>query len=110
MKENDKYDCVNSIKDGLQRTALWRQKMGLRYPHDARNSPAAALLYQLADHADQLSDADWQRLEPHFAVTSPRWAEAVSEASRLVGFKSQSPDLASFVRNLLGLLAEPALS
>jgi hypothetical protein len=108
MSDNDKLDCIKSIKDGLQRTALWRERMGQRFPQDQRNSAAAGLLHQLADQSAQLTEADWQRLEPYFAVTSTRWSEAVSETCRLVGFKSQSPDFASLVRNLHSLLAEPA--
>lgn len=105
MTDNDKHDCINSIADALQRTANWREKMRLRYPQDARNAEAAGLLIQLADQVKQLTDADWQRLEPHFALTSPKWCESVSEACRLVGFKSRSPDLESYMRNLAGLLA-----
>jgi hypothetical protein len=101
----EKDDCIESIKDSLRRAAGWREKMRLRFPQDHRNLDAACLLNLLISQADQLSDAEWERLEPHFAVTSSRWGEALSEASRLVGFKSQSPDLSSFLRNLVGLHA-----
>lgn len=107
MTDNDKLDCIGSMKLGLERTAEWRQRMAQRFPQDQRNAAAVDLLRRMTGQVAGLSTEDWQRLEPHFAHTSRRWDTAVSEASRLVGFKTQSPELASFVRNLIALLAEP---
>jgi cyclopropane fatty-acyl-phospholipid synthase-like methyltransferase len=76
--------------------------MRQRFPTDPRNLAAIDLLNQIASQV--LSDADWHRLEPHFALTSAAWQHAVSEASRVVGFKTHSPELGSFVRNVVGLL------
>jgi hypothetical protein len=110
MTENDKLDCIGSMKHGLQRTAEWRHRLSQRFPLDQRNAAGVDLLRGLANQVADLSADDWRRLEPHFALTSRAWETAVSEASRLVGFRTQSPELASFVRNLIGLLAEPALT
>ena len=48
MIENEKIDCIDSLNFGLNRTALWRQKLAAKYPSDPRNSRAAECLAELA--------------------------------------------------------------
>ena len=58
MIENEKVDCIDSLIFGLNRTALWRQKMAAKYPTDPRNGRAAECLAELATDAAELKSSE----------------------------------------------------
>jgi hypothetical protein len=58
MLENERLECLQSIKFGIARTALWREKIGAQYPSDTRNGRAADCLAELANGSAELSD-EW---------------------------------------------------
>jgi hypothetical protein len=102
MIENEKIDCIDSLTFGLNRTALWRNKMAASYPSDPRNGRAAECLSKLAIDASKLTDSAWLQLKPHSGWASEPWREAISQTARLVGFKQKINDLPSFVTTLIG--------
>jgi hypothetical protein len=110
MFENNKTDCIDSIKFGTRRTRQWRTRCAVKHSLDPRNAKAADYLDRLSDKANQLTDADWLRLQPHFNWTSERWREAISQTARAVGFTSTINDFPSFVEHLVGLLSQPQVN
>jgi hypothetical protein len=98
-----KNNCIASISTALTNTASWRLALDGRYP-DRRNARAARNLSKLAVEAASLTDAQFAALD----FDSPRWNEALRQASRLVGYKFRKVSLNFFVRILRGLLSEPA--
>jgi hypothetical protein len=104
MLENERLECIQSIKFGIARTALWREKIGARYPSDPRNGRAADCLAELASSPAELSDDAWSQLSPHFDWGSESWREAISQTSRLVEFKRRITSLPAFVTSLIGVL------
>ena len=105
--ENEKTDAIDALIFGLNRTALWRQKMATKYPLDPRNHKAAECLSRLAADANTLSESAWFELKPHAGWASERFREAISETARSVGFQHKITDLHSYVRQLLSVLSQP---
>lgn len=101
---NQKTDCVKSLSAHLRRTASWRRSIAAKFPGDPRNVRAAEALDGLATAIMDLSDAQWCRLEEHYSWASEKWAVAVNDASRLVGFQPATMTVAGFVAVLTGLL------
>jgi hypothetical protein len=104
MLENERLECIQSIKFGISRTALWREKIGARYPSDPRNGRAADCLAELATGPAELSDEAWLHLQPHFDWSSEPWREAISQTARLAEFKAKITSLPAFVTALIGVL------
>jgi hypothetical protein len=85
IENENKDDCIQSIAFGLNRTALWRDKIFDRYG-DQRNVWASKALKKLAGDTPGLSEESWAQLQPHYDWGSERWREAISQAARQVGF------------------------
>jgi len=107
MIEKEKSDCIESLFTGLTKASRWRQTLVDQYT-DPRNSRAAARLAELADETTNLSDDYWRVLKPHFHSNPTRWREALSPATRQVGFLYKKVSFPFFVRTLIGLLSESA--
>jgi hypothetical protein len=107
MIEKEKSDCIESLFTGLTKASRWRRKLVDQYT-DPRNAHAAKVLAKLADEAPSLSDAYWEVLKPHFHSNPARWREALSQATRQVGFVHKKTSFPFFVRNLIGLLSDSA--
>lgn len=75
---------------------------------DQRNAWAAGALRKLADDMANLPDEAFARLGTH-CDDSERWREAISEAARQVGFRHKSKSLPFFLKNLIGVLSQPAV-
>jgi hypothetical protein len=105
----EKSDCTDSIIFGLNLTSNWRKKLAIKFSSDKRNARAAECLAALATEAAELSDADWSILQPYFGFDSKPWREALSVASRQVGFTHKIKDFPSFVDHLLDVLAEQSV-
>lgn len=101
---NQKTDCTKSQSAHLRRTASWRRSIAAKYPGDPRNLRAAEALDDLATAIMDLSDAEWFQLEAHYSWASERWAVAVNDASRLVGFRPNTATVAGLVATIAGLL------
>jgi hypothetical protein len=104
MLENERLECLQSIKFGIARTARWREKIGAQYPSDTRNGRAADRLAELANGPADLSDEAWLQLQPYFDWGAEPWREAISQTSRLVEFKKKITTLPAFVTALIGVL------
>jgi hypothetical protein len=101
MLENERLECIQSIKFGISRTALWREKIGAQYPSDTRNGRAADCLAELASSPAELSYDAWSQLQPHFDWSSEPWREAISQTARLAEFKAKITNLPAFVTALI---------
>ncbi|WP_441230055.1 hypothetical protein AB7828_10060 [Tardiphaga sp. 215_C5_N2_1] len=101
---NQKTDCTKSLSAHLRRTASWRRSIAAKYPGDPRNVRAAEALDGLATAVMDLSDAEWCRLKEHYSWASEKWAVAVNDASRLVGFQPNTTTVAGLVATIAGLL------
>jgi len=75
------------------------------YPNDARNPAAAKSLFDLASQADDISDPVWNSLRPFFNPKNSRYSEAVSQACRDVGFRTNPRDFNDFALTILDVLA-----
>jgi hypothetical protein len=105
MIEKEKSDCIESLFTGLTKASRWRLKLVDQYT-DPRNALAADKLARLADETTNLSDDYWLVLKPHFHSSPTRWREALSLATRQVGFLYKKVSFPFFVRTLIGLLSE----
>jgi hypothetical protein len=63
-----KQDCSESISQYLERTAVWRRSLAVKFPDDPRNQKAAETLEKLAESAERMSEDQWVTLKPHFGV------------------------------------------
>ncbi len=109
MIEKEKSDCIESLSAGLTKASRWRRKLVDQYT-DPRNSYAAEKLAQLAEETPSLSDEYFELLKPYFNSSPTRWREALSQATRLVGFVHKKTSFTFFVRNLIGLLSQPSVA
>ena len=100
-----KEKCIESLSTALTSASRWRAGLDNKWP-DHRNQKAAKQLDKLAAEAANLSEAQWTALAPFFG--SERWGEALRRTSRMVGFARRRVSLVYFVRQLAGLLSEPA--
>jgi hypothetical protein len=105
MIDNSKQNCIDSLSGSLTRTANWRRTLQSKYPNDPRTGRAADRLCQLASETDNLTDKAWSELAPYYSWASEKWSEAVSQASRYVGFRGVNT-LPAFVDALVGILSE----
>jgi hypothetical protein len=101
MTLNDKQDCIESIVHALNRCAVWRTKLMVKFPNDSSNIRAAKMLNQLAIDAAGMTEAQWNKLESHFCRSSGVWRNGLSEAARQVGFGHRARDFDSFVNALV---------
>jgi hypothetical protein len=62
--------------------------MDARY-NNPREGRAADTRAQLARETKSLSDEAWENLQSFYNWSSPTWSEAVSAASRQVGFRKR---------------------
>jgi hypothetical protein len=104
--EKEKFDCTESLTAGLLKGSRWREKLADQYPLDTRNAKAAKMLAKLADETPTLSDSYWQLLKPYFNSDPIRWRDALSNASRQVGFSYGKTGFPYFVRGLISILNE----
>lgn len=102
---NSKQNCIDSLSEGLSRTANWRRNMQERYPSDVRNGKAADRLHQMAAESGDLSDEAWEELRPFYSWCSEPWSEAVSKAGRLVEFSRAVRTFPALIDNLIGILS-----
>jgi hypothetical protein len=105
MINNSKQDCIDSLCGSLTRTATWRRGLQAKWPDDPRNGRAAEKLDQLASDTKGLTDGAWEELQKFFNWASATWSDAVSAASRQVGFRNVN-DLPAFTKTLVGILSE----
>jgi len=105
--EKEKSDCTESLFAGIIKASRWRLKLMDQYP-DFRNEQAAKKLTILAEETATLSDEYWLLLKPYFNSDPKRWRDALSQATRQVGFLYKKVSFPFFVRMLIGLLANPA--
>jgi hypothetical protein len=75
----------------------------LRIPNWGR---AAETLDRLADETNNMSDEEWSELSIFYGWNSETWHDAVSKASRHVGFQTNVRTFSDYVNNLLGILSE----
>jgi hypothetical protein len=106
MNADLKQECIDDLTTALSRSSRWRLRKDATWPGDARNTAAAVLLETLAADTANLSERDWCLLYPHFGAASATWRDAVSLASRQVGFVRYPRSIDAFVRNVAGILNE----
>ena len=104
-----KEDCGASISQYVERTAVWRRSLAVKFPGDLRNARAAETLEKITVAAADLTDEQWSLLRPHFGGwASETWRDALGLAARQVGFAYRQRGFDSFVR--LIALQFPAVS
>ena len=97
-------EFLNDLRPLLRRSAAWRTKLTERFPGDRRNERAAESLEVLAQAAPaDIGASTWSRLESRLqpGYRTAQWADNVSEAAKLVGFKSFPETLDAFLTALL---------
>jgi hypothetical protein len=105
----EKSDCTDSMIFGISLTSNWRKRLATKFSADLRNAKASQCLAQLAIDAAHLSDSDWLRLQPHYGFDSKPWREAVSVATRQVGFTHKIKDFPAFLELLLNVLEQQSV-
>jgi hypothetical protein len=103
-QEEQRRDCVDSIVLGLNKTGAFRARKANQYPDDPRNSRAIESLKKLANDADNLSDDEWSLLQLFYDPGSTIWRDAISQATKDVGFSNKSKSFPFFIRSLIRLL------
>jgi small-conductance mechanosensitive channel len=107
MFENNKNYCEDTLIVGLNRGSHWRKRLAVRYPSDLRNAVASQCLATLATEAShKLTHDEWLQLKPHSGWANETFREAISEATRAVGFTSTIKDFHSFIEHLLEVLSQ----
>lgn len=96
-----KNDCIDSMTRALEKAAIWRRTLAVRFPGDVRNLRAAAILQTLASEVANIRDDQWQTLSQHFHWSSERWQTALNDTVRAVGFHIRAGKLDAFLNALL---------
>ncbi len=104
MTINNKQYCIDNLTGSLTRSAAWRRSLQAKY-NDPRNGRAADTLDRLANEATGLSEEAWQELQKFYNWSSFKWSDAVSQASRLVEFRSVN-SFPAFTKALVGILEQ----
>jgi hypothetical protein len=107
---NDKQDCIESIARILEQTSAWRKRTAAKFPSDPRNTKSAEMLDKLAADAANLTDEQFNDLQPFFGWSSPTWRVGLVEAARLVAFAHKSKDFDAFVRLVLRQLPPASIA
>lgn len=102
---NTKQDCLDFLSLNLSKTSNWRRIQAQRFPDDTRNERAAPRLSALATQATDISDDAWNQISPHFDPKDRGWCEAVSFASRGVGFRVTARTFDEYVQTVIDALA-----
>jgi hypothetical protein len=99
MTNDNKSECADSIVRMAERTSAWRGAISPNF-NDPRNIRAAETLDKLAVDAIAMTDDQFLLLKDHFDWDSLLWRNALSQASRQIGFHNRSKDFGAFVRAL----------
>jgi hypothetical protein len=107
--EEDCQACTDSIVLGLLRTSEFRTRKANQYD-DPRNEKAAETLKQLAKIAAERNADFWNLLQAYYNPDSREWQNAVSLATRDVGFSNKSKSYAFFVQRLVHIASQSSSS
>ena len=99
-----KQQCENSLLWSLKQTSVWRSGLARRYPDDYRNADAADMCRHVAASCSQLTEAQWGELRPYFSPNGQTWLEAITRATRDVGFRTNPSNFNDFADLLIGVL------
>ncbi|MBB4427094.1 hypothetical protein GGD66_005670 [Bradyrhizobium sp. CIR48] len=99
-----KQQCESSLRWSLNQTSVWRSGLAKRYFDDYRNQDAADRCRHIASIGAQLTDAQWRDLCPHFDPNGRTWLEALTRATREVGFRTCPTTFNDFADLLIGVL------
>lgn len=99
-----KSQCENSLRWSLNRTSVWRSGLAKRYAGDYRNTDAADRCRHIASLGGHLSEAQWHELRPYFDPNGRVWLEAITRATREIGFRTNPSSLNDFADLLIGVL------
>jgi hypothetical protein len=105
MISNSKDNCKSDVIANIRRAATWRRALRRKFEHDNRLLPAAEALDHLARQASEMTDDEWARLSKFYHWSSQAWSDAVSQTTRLVGFRPIS-SFAEFVDRLVKNLSQ----
>jgi hypothetical protein len=100
---NAKNDCRDCLSLNLAKTGAWRSLQLKKWPDDTRNAHAAQRLADLAADAD-INPDQWALLAPYYPPADRRWNDAISTASRDVGFRSRPATFDAYVETVLAAL------
>jgi hypothetical protein len=106
----DKQDCIESIVHTLDRASTWRKTLIVKFPKDAGNLRAVAMLDQLAVDAAGKTNEQFGRLKNHFGWASGVWRDGLCEVARQIGFSRRSKDFDSFVDAVVALVSSPSVA
>src|SRR5260221_1643356 len=98
MISNNKQNCIYDLSSSIKRTAIWRRRLQAKY-NDPGNGRAAENLERLAIEVTELTDEQWSQLLRFYDWASGTWSDAISQTSRLVGFRNVNT-LPAFVDQL----------
>jgi hypothetical protein len=104
--EEERQGCTDSIVYGLTKTSEFRARKAKEYPQDLRNARAVETLKQLAKNAAELSADFWEILQHHYNPDSREWQDAVSQATKDVGFSNKSKSYAYFIQRLIRIVSQ----
>jgi hypothetical protein len=105
IDDEERQGCIDSISHSLTRTHDFRTRKAREYPDDPRNADAAATLKTFASKvATELSDNSWRILKRSYDPNSKHWQDAITQATRDVGFSNTSKSFPFFVQRLIRLL------
>ena len=90
---------IATIQSYLSRSASWRRQLARKFPDDPRNILAAVALEQLAGSNATGVGGSLGALAPH--LDSRAIYQALSEASRDVGFRRHPESLEAFLKLVL---------
>jgi hypothetical protein len=108
IEDEQRTLCAYSLANGCTTTSAFRTRKANEYPDDQRNARAAETLKLLAKNAAELPDESWRLLQMYYNPDSKSWQDAVSLATKEVGFSNKSKSLAYLIQRLIRLLSQSA--
>jgi hypothetical protein len=104
--EEDCQACTDSIVLGFLRTSEFRTRKANEYPDDLRNARAAETLKQFAKIAAEQNHNYWGLLQSYYNPDSREWQNAISLATKEIGFANKSKSYAFFVQRLVRVASQ----
>jgi len=106
MNIEQQDSCIDSIVSGLMRTGEFRGRKAKQYD-DPRNAQAVESLKILAKNAIENGQDYWDLLQPFYDGPDSRdWQDAISQATKEIGFANKSRSLAFFMQRLVRQLSQ----
>jgi hypothetical protein len=97
-------ELKKSVKYSIDRAIPWRAGLQSKFPEDPRNPLAVELLTMFLADAENMTEEQLAKLEPHFSWVDEHWHATLRTVVRRVGYQRTIKTFDDFVNTLVSYL------